>query len=203
MTTPMIPNDIFSDSAALEADLFVQESLLWSRALFTSNIVAASRSQDPDVIETLRIEAMYQFSEFFYLLRARGIESVEAISGLADVHNRHLDSLSRDADKMKRLGLNRKRVLDAIFTADTMPRLVEIWRERPGHLDQSNLARFLATVMSTETCRKLIVAASQAGFLERRKSPHGTVIVGSNGIVERVFGGVLRDLRHRVQAQRI
>lgn len=115
----------------------------------------------------LQIEAMYQFCEFFYLLKARRIETAETISALADIHNRHLDALSRDTDKMKRLGLNRARVLDAIFTADTLPRLIEIWRERPGHFDQSNLARLLATVMSSETCRKLIIASAEAGFLSR------------------------------------
>lgn len=196
----MIRNDIFSNDAEVSADLFVQESLLWSRAILTSRLIEASRSQVPAVVETLRIEAMYQFCEFFYLLKARRLESVEAIEALADIHNRHLDALSRDGEKMKRLGLNKARVLDAIFTADTLPRLLEIWRTQPGRLDQSNLARFLATVMSTETCRKLIVAAAEAGFLQRGKSPYGSILVSTTGAMEQIFGGVLRDLRQRIAA---
>lgn len=40
----MTRNDIFSDEAEVEADLFVQESLLWSRATLIRRVVEASRS---------------------------------------------------------------------------------------------------------------------------------------------------------------
>jgi len=40
---------------------------------------------------------------------------------------------------------------------------------------QSNLARFLAALMSTETCRKIVVACAQAGFLLRERNPYGTI----------------------------
>ncbi|MFL9828673.1 hypothetical protein [Rhodoplanes sp. SY1] len=196
----MTANDIFADESAVEADLFLQESILWSRSVLSARLVEASVARKPELLDTLRIEAMYQFCEFFYLLRARRIESEEEIARLADIHNQHLDTLLRDADKMKRLGLRKDRVLDAIFTADTLPRLVETWRGRAGRIDQSNLARFLVSVMSTETCRKLVVASAEAGFLERGRSPFGTILVSSTGVMEQVFGGVLRDLRRRLAA---
>ncbi len=195
----MAAADIFAEPDALEADLFLLESILWSRNAVPERLVAASVSQDPEVIDLLRIESMYQFAEFFFLLQARGIEQAEDIGRLADVHNLHVSTLSSDAGKMRRLGLRKERLLDAIFTADTLPRLLQNWHEAPGSIDQSNLARFLATVMSTETCRKLAVAASEAGFLARSKSPHGTVLLRSTGVMEQVFGRVVRDLRGRIR----
>src|SRR6516165_6391353 len=95
--------------------------------------------------------------------------------------------------KMARLGLNSERLLDAMFAADTMRRLGQIWHDRPGTLDQSNLARLLVLVMSTETCRKIAVACAKAGFLQREESPYGMMLVRSNGVLEQVFGGCIRD----------
>lgn len=194
----MVANDIFSDELAVAADLMLQECLLWSRAELFDRLTSASLSQNQDTLETLRLDATSQFVEFFYLIRARRIETTEQIAGLAEIHNEHIDLLCRDTPKMKRLALRKDRLLDAIFTSDTLPRLTEIWKLHPGRIDQSNLARFLATAMSTETCRKLVVASADAGFLSRSKSPFGSVLVQSTGIMEQVFGGVLRDLRRRV-----
>jgi len=196
----MIPNDIFSDEAAIEADLMLQECLLWSRAELFDRLTSASLSQNQETLEMLRLDAMGQFAEFFYLIRARKIETTDQLTRLAEIHNEHIDLLCRDLPKMKRLGLRKDRLLDAIFTSDTMPRLIETWKLHPGRIDQSNLARLLATTMSTETCRKLVVASADAGFLSRSKSAFGAVLVQSNGIVERIFGGVLRDLRRRVMS---
>lgn len=190
--------DLFSDTAALAADLELQELLLWARTSIPSRLLDASIEPDDALAEVFRLDAMYQFCEFFFLLKARDISSVEAIERLAEIHNLHIDALTRDTDKMRRLGLRKDRLLDAVFTSDTLPRLVETWRDAPGRIDQSNLARFFVTVMSTETCRKLIVAAASAGFLERMKSPWGTVLIRSTGVMEAVFGGVLRELRGRI-----
>jgi len=194
----MIANDIFSDETAIDADLMLQECLLWSRAELFDRLISASLSQNEDTLDTLRLDAMSQFAEFFYLIRARKIEMADQIVRLAEIHNEHLDLLCRDAPKMKRLGLRKDRLLDAIFTSDTLPRLSETWKLHPGRIDQSNLARFLATTMSTETCRKLVVASADAGFLSRSKSAFGAMLVQSNGIMEQVFGSVLRDLRCRM-----
>jgi hypothetical protein len=147
----------------------------------------------------LRLEPTYQFAEFLYLLRARNIDSDADIQRLAELQNQYIVGVMKDKTKMVRLGLNSERLLDAMFTADTMPRLVQNWRERAGAIDQSNLARFLALVMSTETCRKVAVACASAGFLARDKTPYGTILVASNGMLERIFGGCVSELRRRVQ----
>lgn len=194
----MSANDIFADVAEVADDLFVQEQILHARARLIERLGAASRSRDEDVLYMLRTEVMQQFCEFFYLLKARGIEDAAEIDALAEVHNQHVDLLLRDPAKMKRLSLRKDRLLDAIFTADTRPRLIETWAQRPGALDQSNLARFLVTVMSSETCRKLVVASAEAGFLERLRSPYGPTQLRSTGVMEEIYGGTLRDLRHAI-----
>jgi hypothetical protein len=182
----------------IEADLALLESLRWSKKEFFDRICQESKSQDEKVLSVLRLEATYHFAEFYYLLRARKIETEDDIQRLADIHNKYIVDLTKDPKKMARLGLNSERLLDAMFAADTMRRLGQIWRDRLGTLDQSNLARLLVLVMSTETCRKVAVACAKAGFLQREESPYGMMLVCSNGVLEQVFGGCIRDLRHRI-----
>ncbi|PWT89665.1 MAG: hypothetical protein C5B56_06710 [Proteobacteria bacterium] len=186
-------------AADLEADLALLEILRWGRKEFVERLCRESRSDDEATLDVLRLEPGYHFAEFFYLLRARAIASAEDLEVLAELHNRYIVELTKDAGKMARLGLKLERLLDAIFTADTMPRLLQTWREHPGAIDQSNLARLLVAVMSTETCRKLVVACSEAGFLERSRTPFGTVVVSSTGALERIFGACLRDMRLRIE----
>jgi hypothetical protein len=195
-------DDIFADAGELEPDLALLENLRWARKSFLDRLCEESVSRDDDVLTTLRLEATYQLAEFLYLLRARKIESKDQIRMLAELHNDYIVEATKDRDKLARLGLNRARLLDAMFTADTLPRLLQHWGEKPGTLDQSNLARFLAGLMSSETCRKVVVACGQAGFLERERSPYGTMFVRSVGTMERLFAQSLRDLRKRtVKAQ--
>jgi hypothetical protein len=52
--------------------------------------------------------------------------------------------------------------------------------------------------MSDETCRKLVVAAEKARFVERIRSPFGAVLVVSRGIMERIYGDILREARREV-----
>jgi len=182
----------------IEADLALLESLRWSKKEFFDRICQESRSQDEKTLSVLRLEPTYQFAEFYYLLRARRIETEDDIQRLADIHNKYIVDLTKDPKKMARLALNSERLLDAMFAADTMRRLGQIWHDRLGTLDQSNLARLLVLVMSTETCRKIAVACANAGFLQREESPYGMMLVRSNGVLEQVFGGCIRDLRQRI-----
>jgi hypothetical protein len=190
--------DILADADELTHDLALLESLRWARKEFFDRICDESAVKDEDVLATLRLEATYQLAEFFYLLRARGIATTAQMQTLAELHNQYIVDLTKDAAKVARLGLNRERLLDAMFTADTLPRLLHHWAEATGTLDQSNLARFLAALMSAETCRKALVACDKAGFLERIRSPHGAILVRSRGIMEAVFGQCLRELRAHI-----
>jgi hypothetical protein len=198
----MSTDEFFTDPAEVERDLILLENVRRARKEFMDRICAASQSDDEQALALLRTEPCYQMAEFFYLLRARGIESVDAIEALAELHNQYIVELMKDPAKVGRLGLNAERLLDAMFTADTMPRLLQTWREQPGTIDQSNLARLLVGVMSTETCRKVVVACATAGFLTRERTPYGTIVVSSRGQLERVFGSCFRDLRGRIGAGR-
>jgi len=179
----------------LAADLELIDELRRARQEFQQKICSASEDQNEDLLELLRSESMYEFSEFFYLLKARRIQTADDIKMLAEAHNDYLAELTGDDLKMRRIGLKRDRLLLAIFTSDTLPRLVQNWRDQPGAIDQSNLGRLLVTIMSVETTRKLVVAASRAGFLHRDKTPYGTFVVRSTGKMEDVYGSVVRELR--------
>jgi hypothetical protein len=189
-------------NAEVNADLALLEALRWGRREFADRLCRESRSQTVKTLDILRLEAAYHFAELFYLLRARSIETAEDIEVLAELHNNYIVGLTKDADKMARLGLKLERLLDAMFTADTMPRLLQTWQASPGAIDQSNLARLLVTVMSTETCRKLVVACADAGFLARERTPFGTMVVRSTGALEQIFGDCLREMRRRIQGPR-
>lgn len=180
------------------AELDLLETLRWSRKEFVDRICKTSQSQDQKVLSILRLEATYQLAEFLFLLFARKIETDDDIKRLAELHNQYVVDIMKVPEKMERLGLNKDRALEAMFTADTMPRLLQNWREKKGAIDQSNLARLLMMVMSTETCRKVVVGSAEAGFLDRARTPYGTVVVTSNGRLESIFGSILRDLRIRI-----
>jgi hypothetical protein len=190
--------DVFADRARLMADLNVIEIFRWYRMVFAERLTAASRSQDEEVLATLRLEATYQLAEFYYVLKARGLRTEAQIRALAEVHNAYIADLTRDHAKMRRLGLKEERLLGAIFTADTLPRLVQNWREKPGAFDQSNLARLLTAVMSAETCRKVVVACAEAGLLQRERTSYGTVLIVSTGVLEDTLGRCLREARTRM-----
>ncbi len=185
-------------SSDLSADLSVLETVRWARHQFERDLCDASLKRSEEVFEILRLDTAYQFAEFFFLMKARRIETADHLAGLEEAHNLYLGQLMRDPAKMKRMNLRRSRIEDALFTGETRPRLLQDWRDGPGTIDQSNLARFLAMTMSTETCRKLSVTFAEAGFLVRRRSPYGTTLVRSTGVAEQVFGDCLRKLRLRL-----
>ena len=185
-------------SDELERDLELLESLRWFDKVLIDRLCEASATKEEELLSTLRIEATRQLSEFFYVLNARGIHTEAQIAVLAEIHNDYIVALSKDAAKMQRLGLRADRLLQAMFTADTLPRLLQNWRDKPGSIDQSNLARFLVTVMSTETCRKVVVACEKAGFIAREKTAYGTVLISSTGSLEKIFGQSLREFRQNV-----
>lgn len=194
----MRSGDTFADPAEVAADLVMLEHLTAARKGFLETVCAQSRSQDEQILSVLRSESAFLFAQFLYLLTARRLSTADQIAQFADLHNQYIVQLLDDPAKMARLGLTSQRLLDAMFTADTMPRLIQNWGERAGAIDQSNLARFLVTLMSTETCRKVLVACDSAGFLERTRTTYGATLVCSTGILEQLFGRYLRALRKHI-----
>jgi hypothetical protein len=191
----MIASNVFGDPEEIEKDFFFLECVRWMRAQFEELVCNRSRAKDERTLEVLRLEATYQIAEFYYLLAARDIKSPEQIEAFTNFHNDYIIEVTKDRQKMARMGLKSERLLDAMFTGDTLPRLLQNWREKLGAIDQSNLARFLAIQMSTETCRKVVVAGEAAGFFNRERTPFGTVVITSVGVLEDIFSQCLRDAR--------
>jgi hypothetical protein len=184
----------------LEKDFAALEHMRRARMCFSARICAASAAQDEETLDALRQDSMFEFAEFYFTLAAMGFQAAEDIVILAEMHNQRIEDLLGDPEAMRRRKLRKDRLLAAIFTADTKPRLEQIWREQPGALDQSNLARFLAPQVSAETTRKLCAASSAAGFLTRRETVFGAVVHSSTGVMEEAFGSCLREMRLSIAA---
>ena len=179
----------------LDADLLFLERLRRMRADFHAALTEASASSDPDVLAVLRQDPFYQLTEFLYALRAHEIDTVDGVRRLAEMHNEHLLSLRGEPARLRHFGLTPQRLDEALFTGDNMSKLLANFDRHDHAFDQSDLARFLVTVMSAETCRKLAMAGDAAGFFIRQRSPYGNQLVRSKGVVEDIMGQVLREAR--------
>ena len=169
------------------------------RARFQSEVLARSRSSEPGVIVSLRQESFHQLAEFLYAFGRYGIDSADKLERFADLHNQYLIGVRGDRERMLRFGLTPDRIDSALFTGENLRKLLTNFAGPTRAIDQSDLARFLVTVMSTETCRKLVLAGEKAGFLERVRSPFGAILVMSKGVVEEIYGTVLREARLAAQ----
>lgn len=185
-----------ASAAELAADLAFMETLRVMKARFQTAVIAVARSEDASVLASLRQESLYQLAEFLFALQGYGIDDVPKLEHLASLHNDHLLQIRDDPERRRRFGLTVDRLESALFTGDVLRKLVANFAEAGGAIDQSDLSRFLVTVMSTETCRKLILACEKAGFLERSRSPYGAILVRSNGALEEIYGSTLRETRH-------
>ena len=187
------------DRSESEKDLAALESMRRARMHFEERICEASVTQEEAILEGLRLESMFEFAEFYFAIRVLGFTEPDDIELLAAAHNQRIIDLEKNNAELRRRRLTKDRVLKGMFTADTLPRLESCWREAPGALDQSNLARFLAPQMSPETTRKLVVACTAAGFLSRRETGFGTMVVVSTGVMEDVFGQCMHEMRDEIR----
>jgi hypothetical protein len=178
-----------------EKDLAALEYMRRARVNFEERICEASATQDEAILEGLRLESMFEFAEFYFAIWVLGFTDPADITILANKHNQRIVDLEKNPVELRRRRLTKERVLKGMFTSDTLPRLESCWREAPGSLDQSNLARFLMPQMSPETTRKHVHASTAAGFLNRRETVFGTMVVVSTGVMEDVFGQCMREMR--------
>jgi hypothetical protein len=190
---------VFTSEGELERDLALLEHLRQTRKEFSEQVCAASKDKSDKVLDILQTESTYHFAEFFYQLRARKIEKVADVQALVELHEQYVIDLQKDSAKMSRIGLKEKRVMNAMFTSDTKPRLLETWSNCAGTIDQSNLGRLMFMVMADETCAKIAKACAMGGFVDRKKSPFGTMLIRSNGTLEQIFGNGIRQLRLRIK----
>ena len=189
------PDPTVTDNTDIDKDFAALDLMSRARLAFEQRICAASAAQDEKVLDILRLEKMFEFAEFYFTIAATALDGPDDIALLAELHNERLDRMLKDEKALERRGLKKDRLLKAIFTSDILPRLEHIWRESPGALDQSNLARFLVTQMSSETARNFVVACEKAGLLTRRDHAFGATVVASTGVMEQVLGSCLREMR--------
>jgi hypothetical protein len=181
-------------------DIAVLQAYRQSRVDFNLRVVEASKDQSDGILAALRSDSTYQLAEFYYLLRGFKIRSAADLDQLIDRHNDYVSALLSDKQKMNRMGLSSERLLSAIFDGETKPRVLKIWADEPGALDQSSLARLLVAVMSDETARRTIVACASAGFFLRHNSIFRITLVKSTGTLEDIFGSCLRSVRQAIEA---
>ena len=193
--SPDVGSEPFTDESETMRDIRTCEALHEAKAAFQDALVEGSAVQDRHFVAQLRQEPPYQIAEFFFLLRAFRLDSEEKIRRYAELHNQHLEGLQADRAKMRRLGLSPTRVGKGVFSEESIPKLVENYRAGDGAIDQSDLSRLLIEVMSPETCRKTAVVLTEAGYLERRRSPYQSVLVRSTGALECIFARSLRHVR--------
>lgn len=163
---------------------------------FSNAICEASLDKSDTVLSHLRLESLYEFAEFYFVIHASELDNKDDIKILIEIHNDRIETLLQNRDEMKRRGLKKSRLLSAIITSDTGPRMEEIWKASPGSIDQSNLCRFLLPQMSAETTRKLVIACTKAGFLNTKKINQGIVLVSTNKIMEKIFSSCLENIRN-------
>ena len=185
----------FANEEETMRDVRTCEALHEAKAAFQEALVEGSALRERHFVGQLRQESTYQIAEFFYLLQAFRLDNERKIHRYAELHNRHLEALEADREKMRRLGLSPSRIRRGMFSPASIPKLVENYRTGDGALDQSDLARLLIEVMSPETCRKATMVLTEAGYLERWRSPYQSILVRSPGKLERLFARNLRYVR--------
>ena len=189
-----------NEEIEISQDITTLQTYRNARIDFIEKVTEFSLDRSDEVLELLRSDMTYQLAEFYYLLHAFKITALSDFDGLIERHNAYLSSLLAEPKKMSRMGLTKQRVLNAIFDGETRPRVLKIWADAPGTIDQSSLARLLVAVMSDETARKVLVACGKAGFVTRENSVFRLVLVKSNGVMERIYGECIRKVRLQIQA---
>ncbi|MBL8882367.1 MAG: hypothetical protein JNL45_04850 [Hyphomicrobium sp.] len=182
----------------LRKDIAALQAFRASRLRFTNRIIEISADKSEGVASVLRSDPFYQLAEFYFLLSGFNIESTAEFAAYIERHNSYLTGLLKDPAKMLRMGLKQDRLLAAILDGETTPRVLRLWSESKGTLDQSTLGRLLVPVMSDETARKVVIAATKAGFLTREASVYRMMMVASTGTLETIYGQCLREFRSAI-----
>lgn len=141
-----------------------------------------------DLIPVLRGDNAYHLAEFFYLAEELELLDPENLKMLLERHNADMRKLKGDKRKMRLMGLNAQRVENAIFTTEQVKKIsIDNGLDSRGkvNLDQTDLSKLVANLMSAESCRQTVVAFSEAELLDRKG--HGKVLVSSPGTLERYF----------------
>jgi hypothetical protein len=159
-----------------------------AKAHFVDRICQESLCSDPRVLEILAGETMQQFAQFYYAIHVMNLTAPNDILVLLDFHNERVASLAHSR-------LPPQRLAGAIFADADLVQLEDIWRDKPGALQQSALARFLAPQMAADAAHKVVAACDAAGLVTRIATVRHSVVVESTGVMEAATTQCLRDMR--------
>lgn len=163
-----------------------------------SGLAASGKAVKDLPVALLRSDNAYQIAEFYFLAEEFQLDVPERIAAFIDHHNQDMRTLLDAPETLRLQGLLRPRIEAAEFTPEQRAKVIEHTVKGRLCLDQSDIARFLAPLISPETCRKTIVALGNGGLLERRNI--GQVIVVSTGVIEDYFRRHLRAVVDAVSA---
>jgi hypothetical protein len=161
-------------------------------------LVASGKPAKDISISLLRSENTLQIAEFYFLAEEFRLDEPERIGGFIDLHNTDMRKLLDAPETLSLQGLLKQRIEDAVFTPEQRAKVVENTVRGRLRLDQSDIGRFLAPLISPETCRKTLVALADGGLLERKNI--GQVIVVSTGVIEDYYRKHLRSVVDAVSA---
>ena len=86
----------------IEKDFAALDIMSKARFNFERLICAASRSQDEAVLESLRLEKMFEFAQFFFTIDALGLKGPNDAGLLADLHNDQLETVAQMSSETTR-----------------------------------------------------------------------------------------------------
>jgi hypothetical protein len=193
------------------------------RRYFFEKIVAHAmshfRPSEPDralddVIAVLRTDNSYYLAEFFYLAKELNLRDPDIFRMLLHKHNTDMGRLQGDKLKVKLMGIRSvERVNGAVFSEEQMKKIfndngLDADGEIP--LDQSDISKLVATLMSFETCRQTILAFYESQLLNedpppdnKNRTKRGKVLVSSPGFLEEYFRAHLIKIDRLIRGEEI
>jgi hypothetical protein len=162
------------------------------------SLAATGKIAQDAPVALLRSDNAFQVAEFYYLVDEFRLNTPERIASFIDKHNQDMDALLNTPDKMQLQGVQRARLIEAMFSSEQKAKVVENTVGGRLRLDQSDIGRFLAPLISPETCRKTLVAVANGGLFERINV--GQVIIVSTGAIEGYYRQHLAHITNAVMA---
>ena len=153
-------------------------------------------------VKQLRVkhEAIAMICEIFALLSFRDDSGKDCIRFVLEAHNAHIDALlggsegrvESDIDGQVEPALPVKRLREAKFTERQIRMTQRMSRGERVEINERTLGKLLSTLMSFESCRKLVELLDEAGLLNRED--YGHVLVESPGHLERFYSQYLKEV---------
>ena len=180
-------------------------TLLQAESVFTQEF--AKVTDDQKAVKALQHVAVREIAIFFFLLKQNRVTDGRRIREAAIAHNALIDELKDDQSALGAIKKTQAQISSAKFTEHGIAKLMSNYELAGNPIDQSDLSRFLALQMSTETCRSTIELLSRYDFLERSKIETGSTLIRNTTklieIVSNYLANLDEELRKFYQEQEI